>query len=110
MAVVAIADWTLMYEDQAGTLRGYQRSMFGGAPDEKPEAHRKASPITYAAEYRRRPSWCCKAKTTRAARPAKCASTSSGSRNSASPIEVHWFDAGPWLAGRSEEQNQGSRR
>ncbi len=48
MAVVAIADWTLMYEDQAATLRGYQRSMFGGTPDEKPEAHRKASPITYA--------------------------------------------------------------
>lgn len=28
--------------------RGYQRSMFGGTPEEKPEAHRKASPITYA--------------------------------------------------------------
>lgn len=50
MAIVAIADWRLMYEDQAGTLRGYQRSMFGGTPDEKPEAHRKASPITYAAD------------------------------------------------------------
>ena len=50
MAIVAIADWRLMYEDQAGTLRGYQRSMFGGAPDEKPEAHRAASPITYAAD------------------------------------------------------------
>ena len=48
MAIVAIADWTLMYEDQAGTLRGYQRSIFGGTPDELPEAHRKASPITYA--------------------------------------------------------------
>ena len=47
MAIVAIADWRLMYEDQAGTLRGYQRSLFGGTPDEKPEAHRKASPITY---------------------------------------------------------------
>ena len=52
MAVVAIADWTLMYEDQAGTLRGYQRSLFGGAPDEKPEAHRVASPITYAENLR----------------------------------------------------------
>ncbi len=52
MAIVAIADWTLMYEDQAGTLRGYQRSMFGGSPQEKPEAHRKASPITYAENIR----------------------------------------------------------
>ena len=49
MAVVAIADWVLMYEDQAETLRGYQRSIFGGTPEEKPEAHRKSSPITYAA-------------------------------------------------------------
>lgn len=48
MAVVAIADWALMYEDQAQTLRGYQRALFGGTPDELPEAHRKASPITYA--------------------------------------------------------------
>ncbi len=48
MAVVAIADWMLMYEDQAETLRGYQRSIFGGTPEEKPEAHRKSSPITYA--------------------------------------------------------------
>ena len=51
MAMVAIADWTLMYEDQAGTLRGYQRSLFGGTPEEKPEAHRKASPITYAENF-----------------------------------------------------------
>jgi dipeptidyl aminopeptidase/acylaminoacyl peptidase len=52
MALVAIADWRLMYEDQAETLRGYQRSLFGGTPDEKPEAHRVASPITYAEQVR----------------------------------------------------------
>lgn len=48
MAVVAIADWVLMYEDQAATLQGYQRALFGGTPEEKPEAHKKSSPITYA--------------------------------------------------------------
>ncbi|QPC82851.1 S9 family peptidase [Phototrophicus methaneseepsis] len=48
MAGVAIADWALMYEDQAETLRGYQRALFGGTPQEKPEAHQKSSPITYA--------------------------------------------------------------
>lgn len=52
MAVVAIADWKLMYEDQADTLRGYQRSLFGGTPDEMPEQHAKSSPITYAAQVR----------------------------------------------------------
>lgn len=48
MAVVAIADWAVMYEDEAETLRGYQRALFGGSPDELPEVHKKASPISYA--------------------------------------------------------------
>ncbi len=48
MAVVAIADWVLMYEDQAETLRAYQTALFGGTPEEKPEAMAKSSPITYA--------------------------------------------------------------
>lgn len=52
MAVVAIADWVLMYEDQAETLRGYQRALFGGTPQEVPEVTRKSSPITYAEQIR----------------------------------------------------------
>ena len=52
MASVAIADWVLMYEDQAETLRGYQRALFGGSPDEKPEDHAASSPITYAEAVR----------------------------------------------------------
>ncbi|MEL6524206.1 MAG: prolyl oligopeptidase family serine peptidase [Chloroflexota bacterium] len=52
MAVVAIADWTLMYEDQAETLRGYQRSLFGGTPDDMPEQMAKSSPITYAEQVK----------------------------------------------------------
>eukprot|EP01045_Picozoa_sp_COSAG04_P041409 COSAG04_NODE_12570_length_646_cov_0.941499_2_plen_124_part_01 len=39
-----------MYEDQADTLRGYQRALFKGAPSEVPEATATASPITYAAD------------------------------------------------------------
>lgn len=52
MAMVAIADWRLMYEDQAETLRGYQRSLFGGTPDELPDQHAASSPITYADQIR----------------------------------------------------------
>jgi dipeptidyl aminopeptidase/acylaminoacyl peptidase len=48
MGTVAIADWTVMYEDEADILRAYQRAFFGGAPDERPDEHRAASPITYA--------------------------------------------------------------
>ena len=44
MAIVAIADWFLMYEDQSPLMKSVQHSFFGGTPDEKPEAHRIASP------------------------------------------------------------------
>lgn len=47
MAVVAIADWNLMYEDQAETLRSYQVALFGGKPEDMPEQMAKSSPITY---------------------------------------------------------------
>lgn len=52
MGQVAIADWFLMYEDQADTLRGYQRALFGGTPEEVPDVHRAASPITYAEQVK----------------------------------------------------------
>ena len=47
LAHIAIADWTLLYEDDTDVLRGFQRAIFGGTPKEKPEEYRKASPITY---------------------------------------------------------------
>ena len=93
MAVVAIADWTLMYEDQAGTLRGYQRSLFGGTPEEKPEAHRKASPITYAENYAADLLVLQGANDTRCpARQMRVFEQRLKQLNKA--IEVHWFDAG----------------
>lgn len=48
MAGIAIADWTLMYEDQARTLRGYQVALFGGPPETHGEQYKISSPITYA--------------------------------------------------------------
>ena len=93
MAVVAIADWTLMYEDQAATLRGYQRSIFGGAPDELPEAHQKASPITYAENY------ACDLLVIQGANDTRCPPRQmrvfeSRLKELGTSIEVHWFDAG----------------
>lgn len=52
VAGAPVADWALMYEDANDMLRGYQLSLFGGAPDELAEAYRRASPRTYAADYR----------------------------------------------------------
>ncbi len=93
MAIVAIADWTLMYEDQAGTLRGYQRSIFGGTPTEKPEAHRKASPITYAENIKADILVLQGANDTRC--PARQMRVYEQKlKELDKSIQVHWFDAG----------------
>ncbi|CAF0805107.1 unnamed protein product [Adineta steineri] len=47
MAGIAVVDWTIQYEDSAERLRGYQKTLFGGTPEEKPELYITASPITY---------------------------------------------------------------
>lgn len=48
MAGIAIADWHLLYQDENETMRSFQRLMFGGSPQEKAEAYRRSSPMTYA--------------------------------------------------------------
>ena len=93
MAVVAIADWVLMYEDQAETLRGYQRSIFGGTPEEKPEAHRKSSPITYAAAIEA-PILVLQGENDTRCPARQMRVYEKRLRALGKSIEVHWFDAG----------------
>ncbi|MBP7999281.1 MAG: S9 family peptidase [Chloroflexi bacterium] len=93
MATVAIADWALMYEDQAETLRGYQRALFGGTPDEKPDAHRAASPLTYAEAVSAPILVIQGANDTRC--PARQMQVYEEKLNSlGKSIRIHWFDAG----------------
>ncbi|MFI6502436.1 prolyl oligopeptidase family serine peptidase [Nonomuraea typhae] len=47
IAAVPIACHPTCYEDEAESLRAYQRSLFGGSPDEQPERYVASSPITY---------------------------------------------------------------
>ena len=93
MAEVAIADWTLMYEDQAETLRGYQRSMFGGSPAEKPEAHRLSSPITYA-ENIQAPILVLQGENDTRCPARQMRVYERRLKALGKSIEVHWFDAG----------------
>ncbi len=51
VAYVAIADWRGLYED-GESLRDYQAALFGGTPDETPELHAEASPVTYVEQLR----------------------------------------------------------
>ena len=93
MAEVAIADWTLMYEDQAETLRGYQRSMFGGSPEEKPEAHRLSSPITYA-ENIQAPILVLQGENDTRCPARQMRVYERRLKALGKSIDVHWFDAG----------------
>ena len=93
MAEVAIADWKTMYEDEAESLRGYQRALFGGAPDEVPEATRKSSPITYAEQIKAPVMVIQGENDTRCpARQMKVYEEKLLSLGK--QIEVHWFTAG----------------
>ncbi|HSH83322.1 MAG TPA: prolyl oligopeptidase family serine peptidase, partial [Herpetosiphonaceae bacterium] len=93
MAGVAIADWSIQYEDTADTLKAYQVAILGGTPQEQPEHYAAASPITYAENV---------------AAPVLVIQGRNDTRTPARPIEmyeqklkqlgkqidVHWFDAG----------------
>ncbi len=93
MAGVAIADWTIQYEDTAPTLRGYQQAIFGGTPEEKSELYAASSPITYA-EHVRAPVLVIQGRndTRCPARPMEMYEAKL--RELGKQIEVEWFDAG----------------
>ena len=93
MAQVAIGDWTLMYEDQAGTLRGYLRGLFGGSPDEKPDAYRKASPITYG-EQITAPLLVLQGENDTRCPARQMRVYEQRLKELGKSIEVHWFDGG----------------
>ncbi|WP_028849787.1 S9 family peptidase [Thermocrispum municipale] len=47
IAGVPVADYVTAYADEMEPLRAFDRSLFGGSPDELPELYRECSPITY---------------------------------------------------------------
>ncbi|GFE12548.1 peptide hydrolase [Streptomyces glebosus] len=48
ISTMPVADYFAAYEDEMEALRAYDRSLFGGSPDEVPERYRASSPLTYA--------------------------------------------------------------
>jgi dipeptidyl aminopeptidase/acylaminoacyl peptidase len=93
MAVVAIADWAVMYEDEAETLRGYQRALFGGSPEEKPEAMKKSSPITYA-EKVKAPILVIQGENDTRCPARQMHLYEDKMKSLGKHIEINWFDAG----------------
>jgi len=47
MAVVPVADYLSAYADESEALQAFDRSLFGGGPEEKRELYAERSPITY---------------------------------------------------------------
>jgi dipeptidyl aminopeptidase/acylaminoacyl peptidase len=98
MALVAITDWAMMYEDSADTLKGYMAALFGGTPQDKPEQYRISSPITYA-EQVKAPVLIIQGRndSRTPSRPVEVYEQTLKELNKS--IEVHWFDAGHFGAG-----------
>ncbi len=47
LAGVPVADYVAAYEDEMEGLKAFDRSLFGGSPDDVPEKYRHSSPLTY---------------------------------------------------------------
>jgi dipeptidyl aminopeptidase/acylaminoacyl peptidase len=102
MALVAITDWAMMYDDSADTLKGYMVALFGGTPQEKPEQYRMSSPITYAEQIKAPVLIIQGHNDTRTpSRPVEV--YEQRLREMGKPIEVHWFDAGHLGAGVEQD-------
>src|SRR6266498_3442150 len=52
VAVVPVADYLSAYADESEGLQAFDRSLFGGSPEEKPDLYRERSPITHAERVR----------------------------------------------------------
>jgi dipeptidyl aminopeptidase/acylaminoacyl peptidase len=93
IAGLAIADWTLLYEDESDGMRGYQRVLFGGTPEEKPEAHKKSSPITYA-EQIQAPILVIQGSNDSRCPARQMQVYEAKLKSLGKEIDVHWFEAG----------------
>lgn len=48
IALVPVADYPLAYADESEELQAFDRTLFGGSPEQAPDRYRERSPSTYA--------------------------------------------------------------
>ena len=77
----------------ADTLRGFQRALFGGSPEEKPEEHRRASPLTYV-EQLSAPLLLIQGKNDTRCPSRQMEVYFQAARAAGKSIDIQWFDAG----------------
>jgi len=93
MAGVAFGDYAIAYEDEAETLRAYDRGLMGGTPQEKPGAYAASSPITYAGQVKA-PVLIIQGRNDTRCPPRSIEIYETKMRELGKPIEMYWFDAG----------------
>jgi dipeptidyl aminopeptidase/acylaminoacyl peptidase len=93
IAGVAVADWAIMHDDAADTLRSFVASLFGGTPAQLPQKYATSSPITYV-EHVIAPLLIIQGRndTRTPARPVELYEAKMKALGKA--IEVEWFEAG----------------
>ncbi len=52
VAVVPVADYVAAYQDEMESLQAFDRSLFGGTPEEVPDRYHRSSPLTYVDQVR----------------------------------------------------------
>jgi dipeptidyl aminopeptidase/acylaminoacyl peptidase len=104
LAGIAIADFTMLYEDSSEVIKGYCVAMLGGTPTDKPEQYARSSPLTYV-EQVRAPLLIIQGRndTRTPARPIE--HYAARLRELGKEIEVDWFDAGHAGAGADVERS-----
>jgi dienelactone hydrolase len=92
VALVAIADWRMMY-DEGIDLREYQAALFGGTPSERPAVYAEASPVTYVGQL------AAPLLIIQGRNDARCPASQMQryvdlARDLGKSVEIDWFDAG----------------
>lgn len=93
LAGIAIADWAIMYEDAADTMRGWMVELFGGTPDEKAEQYTASSPVTYA-QHVKAPVLVIQGRNDTRTPPRPIEMYEERMKSLGKSIDVHWFDTG----------------
>lgn len=91
MAGIAIADWTLLYEDTHEALKPIR--LLGGTPEERPEQYRVSSPITYA-ERVKAPVLVIQGRNDYGCPPRQMERYVARLQALGKQIEIDWFDSG----------------
>jgi dipeptidyl aminopeptidase/acylaminoacyl peptidase len=93
MAGIAIADWAVLFEDAADTLKAYDAALFEGTPQEKPGQYRASSPITYA-ENVQAPVLIIQGRNDTRTPARQIEIYVEKMRSLGKSVDIHWFDAG----------------